>query len=157
VSTSPVHIKSCSHKWFSRHGLPEERDPYRLRDRNGIPVVCFRCGLSALPDSSREPSESKRPRRSASVRTAIAESGRALASCDYCDLYWHFDCLDPPMATLPSFGKKWMCPAHADHVMASCPHPDGNANSHTSVYAAEDTCAAAEQSHSGNHPCRSEI
>lgn len=33
-----------------------------------------------------------------------------LISCDYCSLYFHQDCLDPPMTALPS--GRWMCPAH---------------------------------------------
>jgi len=33
-----------------------------------------------------------------------------LISCDYCSLYFHQDCLDPPMCALPS--GRWMCPAH---------------------------------------------
>jgi hypothetical protein len=114
------HICLClADLTLSRHGLPEERDPYRLRDRNGAPVVCFQCGQSALPDASLVPSDSKRPKRSNAHRPAPIDVGRPLASCDYCDLHWHLDCLDPPMVTLPSFGKKWMCPAHADHVVVS--------------------------------------
>ncbi|KIR99053.1 nuclear protein [Cryptococcus deuterogattii 2001/935-1] len=30
---------------------------------------------------------------------------------------WHLDCLSPPSTTMPSAGKKWMCPNHPDHVM----------------------------------------
>lgn len=33
-----------------------------------------------------------------------------LISCDYCSLYFHQDCLNPPMCALPS--GRWMCPAH---------------------------------------------
>lgn len=33
-----------------------------------------------------------------------------LISCDYCPLYFHQDCLDPPMTHLPS--GMWMCPNH---------------------------------------------
>jgi hypothetical protein len=82
-------------------------------------VICFRCGQSSLPldDSGPGPSESKRPRRAATAKTVNIDSGRTIVSCDYCDLHWHFDCLDPPMMTLPSSHRKWMCPAHAEHVV----------------------------------------
>ncbi|KAF8326348.1 uncharacterized protein EI90DRAFT_1942623 [Cantharellus anzutake] len=40
-----------------------------------------------------------------------------IISCDYCNLHWHLDCLDPPMTVMPPPLKKWMCPNHADHVM----------------------------------------
>jgi hypothetical protein len=33
-----------------------------------------------------------------------------LISCDYCPLYFHQDCLDPPMTHLPC--GMWMCPNH---------------------------------------------
>ena len=33
-----------------------------------------------------------------------------LIACDFCPLYFHQDCLDPPLTNLPS--SKWMCPTH---------------------------------------------
>lgn len=105
----------------SRHGQLEDRDPYRLKDRNGVPVICFRCGTSALPSglAASAPSNN-RPRRSASVtHSATPESGKSMVSCDYCNLHWHLDCVDPPLTSMPSFGKKWMCPNHADQVLVS--------------------------------------
>ncbi|KAF9239614.1 hypothetical protein BU15DRAFT_87926 [Melanogaster broomeanus] len=104
---------------LNRHGQLEDRDPYRLKDRNGVPVICFRCGTSALPRglAASAPSN-KRPRRSVSVaHSATPESGKAIVTCDYCNLHWHLDCLDPPLTSMPSFGKKWMCPNHADQVL----------------------------------------
>lgn len=38
-----------------------------------------------------------------------------LVSCDYCSLYFHQDCLDPPMTALPS--GRWMCPNHPQHFI----------------------------------------
>ncbi|KAG5666970.1 hypothetical protein PVAND_014974 [Polypedilum vanderplanki] len=38
-----------------------------------------------------------------------------LISCDYCSLYFHQDCLDPPMCALPS--GRWMCPNHPQHFI----------------------------------------
>lgn len=98
----------------SRHGQLEDRDPHRLKDRNGDPILCFRCGLSALPHHN-TPVQQKRPRK-ASQRPANAEGWKSIVSCDYCDLSWHLDCLDPPLDCMPLLGIKWMCPNHADQV-----------------------------------------
>lgn len=115
VSMSP----SCSHRlklFCSRHGQLEDRDPYRLKDRNGEPVLCFRCGTSALPPGvAASASFVKRARLETSV-TTHPESGRSIVSCDYCHLHWHLDCVDPPMSCMPPWGRKWMCPNHADRV-----------------------------------------
>ncbi|KAJ1966876.1 hypothetical protein IWQ62_002195 [Dispira parvispora] len=42
-----------------------------------------------------------------------------LLACDYCPLWWHLECLDPPLTIPPSSHRKWMCPNHADHVTPS--------------------------------------
>ncbi|KAF8906018.1 hypothetical protein CPB84DRAFT_1889744 [Gymnopilus junonius] len=102
---------------LNRHGQLEERDPYRLRDRNGGPVLCFQCGMSALPTSlTTSAPATKRPRRSTS-KAVSADGWRSIVSCDYCNLHWHMDCLDPPLLTLPPFSKKWMCPNHAERIL----------------------------------------
>lgn len=100
----------------SRHGQLEDRDPYRLKDRNGEPVLCFRCGTSALPPGvAASASATKRARMETSGPTR-PESGRSIVSCDYCHLHWHLDCVDPPMSCMPPWGRKWMCPNHADRI-----------------------------------------
>jgi hypothetical protein len=38
-----------------------------------------------------------------------------LISCDYCTLFFHQDCLDPPMTALPA--GRWMCPNHPQHFI----------------------------------------
>lgn len=40
-----------------------------------------------------------------------------LISCDYCSLFFHQDCLDPPMTALPA--GRWMCPNHPQHFIVS--------------------------------------
>jgi hypothetical protein len=101
----------------SRHGQFEDRDALRLKDRNGAPVLCFRCGTSALPGSlAAAVPATKRARRS-STKGATPEAWKSIISCDYCDLHWHLDCLDPPLPTMPPFTKKWMCPVHAEQVI----------------------------------------
>lgn len=104
---------------LNRHGQLEDRDPYRLKDRNGIPVICFRCSQSSLPRGVIASTSSiKCSRRSTStLHSSTPETWRSMLSCDYCNLHWHLDCLDPPLTTMPPYGKKWMCPNHADHVL----------------------------------------
>ncbi|KDR81419.1 hypothetical protein GALMADRAFT_60173 [Galerina marginata CBS 339.88] len=102
---------------LNRHGQLEERDPFRLRDRNGGPVLCFQCGMSALPNSlTVSAPAAKRARRSTS-KAGSPDAWKSIVSCDYCNLHWHMDCLDPPLLTLPPFNKKWMCPNHAERVL----------------------------------------
>ena len=72
-------------------GFIEETDPFRLRDKTGKPIFCFRCGETA-------------------------SAARRILSCDHCTQHWHMDCLDPPLASLPPLTKKWMCPLHASHA-----------------------------------------
>ncbi|KAH8304619.1 hypothetical protein KR018_001737, partial [Drosophila ironensis] len=38
-----------------------------------------------------------------------------LISCDYCPLFYHQDCLDPPLTSLPV--GLWMCPNHAENFI----------------------------------------
>ncbi|KAK9892454.1 hypothetical protein WA026_019906 [Henosepilachna vigintioctopunctata] len=40
-----------------------------------------------------------------------------LLACDYCPLYFHLDCLDPPLPTPPM--SRWMCPIHVEHALDS--------------------------------------
>jgi PHD-finger len=72
-------------------GYIDEPDPFRLRDKLGRPVFCYRCGDTA-------------------------SSSRRILSCDHCSQHWHMDCLDPPLTSLPPLTKKWMCPLHASHA-----------------------------------------
>ncbi|KAJ3553344.1 hypothetical protein NM688_g3662 [Phlebia brevispora] len=102
---------------LNRHGQLEERDPYRLKDRNGDPVICFRCGTSALPPSLAATSPSTKRQRRTNGAATNNEAGRSIISCDYCHLHWHLDCLDPPLAYMPPWNRKWMCPNHADRVL----------------------------------------
>lgn len=104
---------------LNRHGQLEEREPYRLKDKNGIPVLCFRCGTSTLPSvvDVSAPSAKRSRRSSSSSHSTTPEVWRSMVSCDYCSLHWHLDCLDPPLVTMPPFNKKWMCPNHVDHAL----------------------------------------
>ncbi|KAF2807850.1 uncharacterized protein BDZ99DRAFT_572740 [Mytilinidion resinicola] len=47
---------------------------------------------------------------------------REILKCDFCDKWWHLDCLDPPAAISPVLvtasgmtRRAWKCPLHVDH------------------------------------------
>ncbi|KAI1790739.1 hypothetical protein LXA43DRAFT_1014785 [Ganoderma leucocontextum] len=101
---------------FNRHGQLEDRDPYRLKDRNGEPVLCFCCGTSALPPGLAADSPTAKRTRRSTANVNNYETGRAIITCDYCHLHWHLDCIDPPMIIMPPWSKKWMCPNHAEQT-----------------------------------------
>lgn len=101
----------------------EYRDPYRTKDKNGAPVLCFQCGMSALPRhmSHDSPAAEKRSRRQ-SIHDTESELWRSIVSCDFCPLHWHLDCLSPPLLGMPPLDRKWMCPNHVDHTLVSIYH-----------------------------------
>ncbi|UZJ56100.1 hypothetical protein CBS101457_005420 [Exobasidium rhododendri] len=142
----------------NKFGILDEREPLRLKDKNGKMILCFRCGGSAMPlvepvIASSSPSKAKdRPVRAAAivanaaVTTPLSSSSsssleeeegkkgwRKIVSCDFCSLHWHLDCLDPPLASMPSLSRKWMCPNHIEHVLPSERIPKSTANS-TSIH-----------------------
>ncbi|KAI9809548.1 MAG: hypothetical protein M1827_006783 [Pycnora praestabilis] len=82
----------------ARGGYDELPDLLKLKDSKGRYVLCFRCGKSALEH-------------------------KEIIPCDFCNLQWHLDCLDPPMANPPPKGlngkpkHSWMCPNHVEHEL----------------------------------------
>lgn len=74
----------------------EERDPYKLKDKQGRTVLCHRC---------REPASQQKHKR--------------IVACDFCEYHWHLDCIDPPLVGMPPVTRRFMCPAHADEAIAS--------------------------------------
>lgn len=76
-----------------RNGLPDRPDYRQLTDRNGKFRLCYYCRMTAL----------KNP----------------IVSCDFCPLYWHLDCLNPPLAIPPNPAKKWRCPNHIENIIVS--------------------------------------
>lgn len=63
-----------------------------IYDKNDKPKFCYCCGESG-------------------------RNHRELIKCDYCSLYWHLDCLNPPLAEVKQLGSKWKCPNHADSLV----------------------------------------
>ena len=87
------------HPRRARPGYEETTDNLRLKDRKDNTVLCFHCG-------------------------STTNGKREIVPCDYCNLCWHIDCLDPPLASAPNKktmnGKPrqaWMCPNHVDHEL----------------------------------------
>jgi hypothetical protein len=62
-----------------------------LRDAEGNAVLCHACQKGASSD-------------------------RAIIPCNSCGLFWHLDCLDPPLA-IPPVLRTWRCPLHADEIL----------------------------------------
>lgn len=79
---------------LSRNGFPIKPDYTRMVDDNGKLIRCFACKLPA-------------------------SKLKLILQCDFCDLSWHLDCLDPPLTTPVPAYKKWMCPCHVDHALVS--------------------------------------
>ncbi|KAI0306711.1 hypothetical protein B0F90DRAFT_1692430 [Multifurca ochricompacta] len=103
---------------LNRYGQMEYRDPYRTKDKNGTPVLCFRCGTSTLPRHMPQdaPVTMKRSQRQGAHETEPGQ-WRSIVSCDFCPLHWHLDCLSPPLLAMPPLDRKWMCPNHVDHTL----------------------------------------
>ncbi|KAF9459334.1 hypothetical protein BDZ94DRAFT_1284436 [Collybia nuda] len=99
----------------------EERNPYQLKDKNGAPALCFRCGTSALPPGLAAPTPATKRARRSTAKMPTPETGKSILSCDHCPLFWHLDCLDPPLPCMPPNSKKWMCPNHVDQILLPKP------------------------------------
>ncbi|UNI14365.1 hypothetical protein JDV02_001000 [Purpureocillium takamizusanense] len=77
-----------------RNGYDELPDFFKQRE-DGQAVLCHAC---------------QRP----------ATEIRSIIPCSACPLYWHIDCLDPPLAVPPVL-KAWRCPAHVDDILIEVP------------------------------------
>ena len=73
--------------------------------------------MSALPGGLAATKQPEKQCRRPSPSAVVQRMWRSIVSCDHCPLHWHLDCLDPPLSNMPSFGKKWMCPNHADQLL----------------------------------------
>ncbi|KAM0559593.1 hypothetical protein ACHAPJ_004117 [Fusarium lateritium] len=74
-----------------KNGYEELPDFFKQRDE-GQAVICHGCQKAAT-------------------------DVRAIIPCSICPLYWHIDCLDPPLAVPPVL-KTFRCPLHPDETMA---------------------------------------
>ena len=88
----------CDPRWpnqCNRKEKKEEIDWFQQRDADGNTVLCHGCEKAA-------------------------GDNKPILSCSVCPLYWHLDCLDPPMPHPPN-PKKWVCPCHIDPLFVSDP------------------------------------
>ncbi|RHZ56073.1 hypothetical protein Glove_406g39 [Diversispora epigaea] len=96
VATGPhgeyVDLNKFKSEQKDRNGFPIKPDYTRMVDENGKLIRCFSCKLPA-------------------------SKLKLILQCDFCDLSWHLDCLDPPLTTPVPAYKKWMCPCHVDHAL----------------------------------------
>ncbi|GKT46676.1 uncharacterized protein ColSpa_06857 [Colletotrichum spaethianum] len=78
-----------------KKGYEEAPDFFKVRDADGSAVLCHNCQHPAADN-------------------------RAILPCSQCGLYWHLDCLDPPLA-IPPVLRTWRCPMHVDDLLAELP------------------------------------
>ncbi|KZT61503.1 hypothetical protein CALCODRAFT_479784 [Calocera cornea HHB12733] len=95
---------------LNKYGAVEERDPYRLKDKNGKPILCYKCKGPTVPLTL---PEAQRKTRAGSTTKSVP---RPIISCDFCNQHWHYDCLEPPLVHPPANWKKWQCPLHVEQV-----------------------------------------
>ncbi|TIC20405.1 hypothetical protein E3Q13_00705 [Wallemia mellicola] len=103
---------------FSRFGAAlTERDAYPTKDKHGNAVKCYKCKGSSAPSLSPSNDNDRNRAITASSTTSTTHTEwRKMISCDYCNCYWHLDCLTPPITQIPSMSRMWMCPLHAEHA-----------------------------------------
>lgn len=127
---------------LSRHGFVEERDAFQLRDKHGEAVLCYQCGGSALPLEDVLPAGAQRaptPAEELQALELLADEavarqrplrapshGRRILGCDFCSLFWHLDCTDPPLPGMPPPTRRWKCPAHSSHAEPRIRVPRGS-------------------------------
>ncbi|ORE11634.1 hypothetical protein BCV72DRAFT_332190 [Rhizopus microsporus var. microsporus] len=70
---------------------PDILDYSTMKDKNGKFIRCYHCRKIAFK--------------------------KLMIACDYCSLYWHLDCLTPPMAGPPNSSRRWRCPNHIENVI----------------------------------------
>ena len=82
-------------------------------DRKKIIPICFKCSKSDIKlrhenvlNSFKYGSTSRStfPEKNTldTCRMKLQSNTSPMIKCDYCDLHWHLDCLDPPLTVLPS-------------------------------------------------------
>ncbi|KAI9104862.1 hypothetical protein DFS34DRAFT_219589 [Phlyctochytrium arcticum] len=63
--------------------------------------VCFRCGKTGIKLASTSFLLSHSSTSTTSATPQVQSERTELIKCDYCPLYWHLDCLTPPLTTIP--------------------------------------------------------
>lgn len=114
-------------KCRTRGGYEEQPNNFRLKDAKEGTILCFRCSGSSLG----------RNQLNADIGALRGQAYREMIQCDHCNLSWHLDCLDPPLAVPPKKSKNnrakatWMCPNHVEFELNNI-DPNVNASNKTS-------------------------
>ncbi|KAK4169236.1 hypothetical protein QBC43DRAFT_283691 [Cladorrhinum sp. PSN259] len=90
----------------------ETPDFFRLRDGEGKPAICHGCQKHSI-------------------------ANRAIIPCSVCGIFWHTDCLDPPMANPPVL-RNWKCPLHIEELLTKLPGQLAPAHRYRKVKASTD-------------------
>ena len=107
---------------LTRGGYEEPPDNFRIKDGKDNTIFCFRCSGSSLPT------------RQSNDVCAVVRTGREMIQCDYCNLSWHLECLDPPLAVAPKKSNKngdkvpWMCPNHTVPLLKNIDPKENTSN-----------------------------
>ncbi|KAG9286228.1 hypothetical protein G9A89_014214 [Geosiphon pyriformis] len=111
------HFVDFNHKKYpkiDKFGYPIEPDYTQFQDEKGNFIYCHYC-------------------------RKIPARQKPAIPCDYCNRYWHLDCLNPPMVKRPSLFKKWMCPFHIDHYLPKVRRLKGSKDDFTELFGADNT------------------
>lgn len=82
-------------------------DFHRVRDREDQPVLCHHCQQATAED-------------------------RVIIPCSVCGVFWHLDCLDPPLSRAPPL-RTWKCPLHVDELVNKVPGYLGPAHKYRKI------------------------
>lgn len=95
--TRDLVLTRCSAK---SSGYGYQKPDYTKVFDGDKPILCVQCGVSS-------------------------GSKRQMLKCDFCNAYWHLDCVDPPLANPPHISLEasqrdaWRCPRHIEHDLRS--------------------------------------
>ncbi|KAK3997278.1 hypothetical protein QBC44DRAFT_230120 [Cladorrhinum sp. PSN332] len=90
----------------------EAPDFFRLRDGEGKAAICHGCQKHSI-------------------------ASRAIIPCSACGIFWHTDCLDPPLANPPPL-RNWKCPLHIDELLTKLPGQLAPAHRYRKIKASTD-------------------
>ncbi|KAJ1568337.1 hypothetical protein HK096_006844 [Nowakowskiella sp. JEL0078] len=102
------HHRGCASSGFPNPQIGPGPDLEENKETSNVPL-CFYCGKSGFKpeylsflNSSLipEPNFSVHPSNS-SVSVLFQSGTSEMIRCDYCYLYWHLDCLNPPLTSVP--------------------------------------------------------
>lgn len=107
----------CVHQLFPGDDKGEVRNGKNKNGKNGNGSNGSTC-MNIIRNKTQEVSNGVAPMPSKTCFSCRKSCKKApLISCDFCPLFFHQDCLDPPMTALPT--TMWMCPVHPHQITVS--------------------------------------